>query len=100
MKNGQEPLEQSIRNAVAAGEYAKATALWSELGDGLRREMAAGPVPAARLRQARELAEWCRVMAIVGRARCQQRLSQLAVSSRYVAQPAATLAHNRLLARC
>jgi len=37
----------------------------------------------------RELIAWCRTMAIVDRARCQQRLNQLAISSRYMPPPAA-----------
>ncbi len=97
MKDGLEPLEERIRHAVAAGEFGKANVLWMELGDRLRRDSAAGPIPTARLWQLRELSEWCRTMAIVGRARCRQRLSQLAVSSRYLAQPAAS--RQRLLAR-
>jgi hypothetical protein len=59
--------------------------------------MAGRPVPAARLRQVRELIAWCRTMAIVDRARCQQRLNQLAISSRYMPPP--TAPRQRLLAR-
>jgi hypothetical protein len=43
------------------------------------------------------LLAWCRTMAIVERARCQQRLNQLTISSRYLFQPAAP--RWRLLAR-
>jgi hypothetical protein len=82
---------------VAAGEFAKADALWGELGAGLRRELAVGPVPVARLRQTLELIDWCRTMALVDRARCQQKLNQLGVSSRYLGQPADP--QQRLLAR-
>ncbi len=92
-----ETLEERIRHAVAASEFAKANSLWMELSDRLRLDLAEGPVPAARLRQLRELSEWCRTMAIVGRARCRQRLNQLTVSSRYLAQPA--VPRRRLLAR-
>lgn len=91
------PLEDRIRDAVASGEFTKAKALWVELGDRLRRELAGQPVPAARLRQTRELLAWCRTMAITDRARCQQRLNQLVISGRYVASPAA--GEPRLLAR-
>ena len=97
MKDREKSLEDRIRNAVAAGDFAKANALWVELGDRLRCELAAGPVPAARLRQTHELLAWCRTMAIVERARCQQRLNQLTISSRYLFQPAAP--RWRLLAR-
>lgn len=97
MNDREKPLEDLIRSAVASGEFAKANALWVELGDRLRRELAGGPVPAARLRQTRELLAWCRTMAIVDRARCQQRLNQLTISSRYLAQPAAP--RRRLFAR-
>lgn len=97
MKDREEPLEKHIRQAVAAGEFARANALWVELGEGLRREMAAGPVAAAKLRQTLELIEWCRTMALVDRARCQQRLDQLGVSSRYLGQFADPRQH--LLAR-
>ena len=98
MNDRKQPLEERIRSVVTAGDYAKANALWMELGDRLQLDLAAGPVPAARLRQMHELSQWCRTMAIIGRARCQQRLNQLAVSSRYLAQPAAP--RQRLLARC
>ena len=97
MKDREKSLEDRIRNAVAAGDFAKANALWVELGDRLRCEMAGCPVPAARLRQVRELIAWCRTMAIVDRARCQQRLNQLAISSLYMPPPAAP--RQRLLAR-
>jgi hypothetical protein len=97
MNDGEKPLEDGIRGAVASGEFAKATALWVELGDRLRRERAGCPLPPARLRQTRELIAWCRTMAIIDRARCQQRLNQLAISSRYLAQAAAP--RRRLLAR-
>jgi hypothetical protein len=97
MNNPTQPLEERIRNAVTAGDYAKANALWMELGDRLRLDSAAGRIPIARLRQAHDLSQWCRTMAIVGRARCQQRLCQLAVSSRYLAQPVPP--RQRLLAR-
>jgi len=97
MNDREKPLEDRIRNAVASGEFAKANALWVELGDRLRCEMAGRPVPAARLRQVRELIAWCRTMAIVDRARCQQRVNQLAISSRYMPPPAAP--RQRLLAR-
>jgi hypothetical protein len=96
MADRPKPLEDRIRDAVASGEFAKAKALWVELGGRLRRDLAAQPTPAARLQDARELLEWCRTMAIADRARCQQRLNQLAVSGRYQASPAA---RQRLLAR-
>jgi hypothetical protein len=97
MTDREEPLEERIRNAVVAGAFAKADALWAELGAGLRRELAAGPVPAARLRETLNLIDWCRTMALVDRARCQQRLDQLGVSSRYLGQFADPRQH--LLAR-
>ena len=92
-----EPLEDRIRAAMTSGEFIKARKLWIELGDRLRRGAAERPVPATRLRQARELLAWCRTMAIVDYARCQQRLNQLAVSTRYADAPCA--APPRLLAR-
>jgi len=97
MTDREEPMEERIRRAVTAGEFAKANALWVELGDQMGRELAAGPVPAARLRQTLELIDWCRTMALVDRARCQQRLDQLGVSSRYLGQFADP--RQRLLAR-
>jgi len=97
MTDRKEPLEERIRNAVAAGAFATADALWTELGAGLRCELAAGPVPAARLQETLDLIEWCRTMALVDRARCQQRLDQLGVSSRYMGQLADP--QQRLLAR-
>jgi hypothetical protein len=93
----EEPLEARIRNAVTAGAFAKADALWAELGAGLRHELAAGPVPTGRLQETLDLIEWCRTMALVDRARCQQRLDQLGVSSRYLGQFADPQPH--LLAR-
>jgi hypothetical protein len=93
MNDREKPLEDRIRNAVASGELAKANALWVELGGRLRRELAGRPVPADRLRQVRELIAWCRTMAIVDRARCQQRLNQLVISSRYLAPCAAPRQH-------
>ena len=97
MNDREKPLKERIRSAVASGEFAKANALWVELGDCLRRELASRSLNAARLRQTRELIAWCRTMAIVDRARCQQRLNQLTISSRYLASPAAP--RQRLLAR-
>jgi len=41
MNDREKPLEDRIRNAVASGEFAKANALWVELGDRLRCEMVA-----------------------------------------------------------
>jgi len=93
----EKPLEDRIRSAVASGEFTRANALWLELGDCLRRELASRSLNAARLRQTRDLIAWCRTMAIVDRARCQQRLNQLAISSRYLAASAAP--RHRLLAR-
>jgi len=89
-------LEDRIRDAVASGEFVKAKALWVELGDRLRRELNGRPLPAARLRQTHELLAWCRTMAVIDRTRCQQRLNQLAVSSRYLAPLSP---RQRLLAR-
>ena len=97
MADRTKPLEDRIRDAVASGELAKARALWLELGDRMRRELAVHPLPAARLRQMRELLAWCRTMALTDRARCQQRLNQLAISSRYLAPTVAP--RQRLLAR-
>jgi len=97
MTDWERPLEERIRRAVAAGEFAKADALWAELGAGLRRELAAGPVPAARLEETLDLIGWCRTMALVDRARCQQKLDQLGVSSRYLGQFAGPQPH--LIAR-
>ena len=97
MDDRAKPLEECIREAVASGEFAKAQALWAELGGRLRREMAVHPLPAARLRQTRELLAWCRTIAIVDRTRCEQRLNQLAISNHYLASPAAP--QRRLLAR-
>lgn len=85
MADPAKPLEDRIRDAVASGEFAKAKTLWVQLGDRLRHEFAGRMLSAARLRQTRELLEWCRIMAIADRARCQQRLNQLAVSGRYLA---------------
>jgi hypothetical protein len=81
----EKPLEDRIRKAVAAGQFARANALWVELGGRLRRELAGRPLRITRLRQARELIAWCRTMALADRARCQQRLNQLTISSRYLA---------------
>ena len=96
MNDRAKPLEDRIRSAVASGQFAKANALWAELGELLRCELAVRPLPVARLRQARELIAWCRTMAAVDRARCQQRLNQLAISSRYLVPPAP---RQRLLVR-
>jgi len=81
-------LEDRVCAAVASGEFAKANALAIELGVQLRLEAAAGALPPARVRQTLELLAWCRMMAIAGRAHCQLRLNQLAVSRRYMAPPA------------
>jgi hypothetical protein len=97
MTDRSKPLEDRIRDAVTSGEFVKAKALWLELGDRLRRELAGHTLPMARLRQTRELLEWCRIRAVTERTRCQQRLNQLAVTGRYLAQP--TAPQQRLLAR-
>jgi len=89
-------LEERIRSAVASGEFVKAKALWIELGERLRREAASGPIPLARLCEMKDLLAWCRTMAIIERTRCQQRLNQLAISGRYIADH--STARQRLLA--
>lgn len=97
MNDRAKPLEVRIRSAVASGQFAKANAMWAELGELLRCELAVRPLPVARLRQMRELLAWCRTMALTDRARCQQRINQLAISSRYLAPTVAP--RQRLLAR-
>ncbi len=97
MKGPLKPLEDRIRDAVASGEFAKANALWVELGDRLHHESAGRTLSAARVRQTRELLKWCLIMAIADRARCQQRLNQIAVSVRYLTPR--LIPAKRLLAR-
>jgi hypothetical protein len=97
MTNPEEPLEEHIREAMAAGDYTKANSLWIELGSRMGDELAAGRIPSARLRHTLELIEWCRTAALIGRARCEKQLNQLGVSSRYLAETAAP--RQRLLAR-
>jgi hypothetical protein len=97
MTNPEEPLEERIREAIGVGDYTMANSLWIELGGRLGQELAAGRVPSARLRHTLELIEWCRTAALIGRARSEQQLTQLGVSSRYMAETAAP--RQRLLAR-
>jgi len=97
MKRQEKTLEGRIRDAVASGEFGKARALWIELGDRLRSESALHQGSAARLRQARDLLAWCRTMALADRTRCQQRLNQLAIAARYLAE--STPPKQRMLVR-
>jgi len=96
MADWMKTIEGRIRAATASGEFAKAGALWADLGDRLRREQRAGPLPAGAAREARELLNWCRTMAIVKRAHCQQRLNRLAIAGRYM--PSRTRAPRRVTA--
>jgi hypothetical protein len=97
MTDREEPLEDRIRRAVDAGDYTRANSLWIELGSRMGEELAAGRIPSARLRHTLELIDWCRTAALIGRARCEQQLTQLGVSCRYMAEAAAP--RQRLLAR-
>jgi len=72
-----------IREAVAAGELAKAHQLWRQFGERLRADGACGPVSRIRLREACELAEWTRMMALCARSFARDRLSQIAVAQKY-----------------
>ena len=80
-------LPQRIRDAVAAGEFAKARRLWEEYGDTFRADRERGPLPLSRLAEARELAEWTRMAALCARAHAQAKLNQIAVAGKYEATP-------------
>jgi hypothetical protein len=76
-------LPQRIRKAVGSGEFAKARLLWEEYGCRFHDDLLRGPVPHSRLTEARELADWTRMVALCARAHAQARLNQMAAAKKY-----------------
>jgi hypothetical protein len=72
-----------IRQAVASGEFQRATLLWNEYAARIREEIARGICTEARMAEAGELVEWSRRVVLCDRARAQGQLTTIWVASQY-----------------
>ncbi|MBZ5621886.1 MAG: hypothetical protein LAQ69_24645 [Acidobacteriia bacterium] len=72
-----------IRQAVAAGEFHRATLLWNEYAAGIREEIGRGACTEARMAEAGELLEWSRGVALCDRAHAQSQLTSMRVAAQY-----------------
>jgi hypothetical protein len=73
----------SIREAVASGEFDRATILWNEYATRIREEIRRGTCTAGRMAEAGELVRWSRQVVLCDRARAQAQLNTIWVASRY-----------------
>lgn len=73
----------AIREAVAAGEFTRATVLWNEYAAGIREAISLGKCAAARIAEARELVEWSSGVVLCDCAHDRDQLNRLWVASRY-----------------
>jgi len=73
----------STRQAVASGEFHRATLLWNEYAAGIREEIGRGACTRARMAEAGELVEWSRRMVLCDRAHVQGQLTTIWVASQY-----------------
>jgi len=80
-------LTGAIRQAVAAGDFPRATRLWNQYADGIQEEMRRGTCTTARLAEARELVEWARLTWLCARSHLQDRLNTIAAAERYTTPP-------------
>jgi hypothetical protein len=72
-----------IRQAVASGEYQRATLLWNEYVAGIREEIGRGTCTRARMEETAQLVEWSRRVVLCNRARAQGQLTTIWVASQY-----------------
>jgi hypothetical protein len=72
-----------IREAVAAGEYQRATVLWNEYVTEVLEEINRGTCTQAVMEETAELLEWSRGVVLCDRARAQSQLTTLWVASQY-----------------
>ena len=88
---------ECIRQAVASGEFRKALALWEDHARQLREEIRSGRSSSAKLAEARDLVEWCRITALCAKGHAQAQLNRIGVAARYETQRVAPA--SRLSAR-
>jgi hypothetical protein len=74
----------AIRQAVACGDFLRATSLWNEYASLLHREICRGICTQARIDEARDLLEWSRRTVALARAHAQSRLDALRVAEQYL----------------
>jgi hypothetical protein len=72
-----------IRQAVASGEFHRATLLWNEYVAEIREEIGRGACTQARMAETAELVEWSRVAVLCDRAHVQGQLTTIWVASQY-----------------
>lgn len=72
-----------IRQAVAAGEFHRATLLWNEYVTEIREEIGRGTCTQARMVETAELLEWSRGVVLCDRAHAQSQLTTMWVASQY-----------------
>jgi hypothetical protein len=74
---------EPIHQAVASGEFERATRLWNEYAAGIREEIGRGSCSQARMAEMVELVEWSRRVVLCDRARAQGQLTTIWVASQY-----------------
>ncbi|HLK69757.1 MAG TPA: hypothetical protein VKU19_40285 [Bryobacteraceae bacterium] len=72
-----------IRQAIASGEFQRATLLWNEYAAGIREEIARGACTPDRMAEAGELLRWSSDFVMCERARAQAELDTIWVAARY-----------------
>jgi hypothetical protein len=75
---------EPIRQAVASGEFQRATLLWNEYIAGILGEIARGDCTHDRMAEAGDLLDWSRGVVMCERARAQDLFNALWVASQYV----------------
>jgi hypothetical protein len=80
---------ETIRQAVARGDYAAAQAAWQRYADALGAELRAGTARPGRRQELEELYAWCRQVVTCARARAVDCLNGAHAASVYAAVPGA-----------
>ena len=73
----------SIRHAVAAGEFERATQLWHAYAGRIQQEICRGTCTEARIAEAESLLAWSRREVLCARAHGQDLLNTMQVARRY-----------------
>lgn len=78
-----EELEQALRDAVAANEFSRAAARWTEYAGELERQVRERRAGAREMAGAWQLVEWVRQASLAARGRAQADLALLELRQRY-----------------
>jgi hypothetical protein len=84
------PATDTIRQAMASGQFQLAERLWNAYAAGLTDELGRGSLTKASLEEARELVEWSRLTVLCMRAHAQARLGGLRIAGAYGNAPQMT----------